>query len=110
MSQDPQTMVEEGRLAPTFQSPAARELTEEALQLWRRHPVTQCFLLFLAHRSQALKHDAAEYYVAGTIEIAEKGGMRGRIMELEELLILKTGDIHRFYGKEPEAKKPDSKS
>jgi hypothetical protein len=36
--------------------------------------------------------------------------MRGRIMELEELLILKTDDIHRFYGKEPEAKKPDSKS
>lgn len=109
-SQDPQTLVEEGQQAPTYQNPAALELTEEELQLWRRHPVTQCFLLFLAHRSQDLKKAAAEYYIAGTIEEAEKGGMRGRIMELEELCVLKSNDIHRFYGKEPEAKKPVSKS
>ena len=86
------------------------ELTEEELQLWRRHPVTQCFLLFLAHRSQALSRDAMQFYLTSALELAEKQGLRGRIMELEELCSLKLSDIQHFYGIVPEAKKPDSKS
>lgn len=109
-SQDPQTLVEEGQLAPIYSNQAALEMADQEFQQWRHHPVTQCFLLFLAHRSLDLKRAASEYYIAGTLDLAEKGGLRGRIMELEELCVLKVDDIHRFYGKVPEAKKPDSKS
>jgi hypothetical protein len=51
-----------------------------------------------------------QFYLSSALELAEKQGLRGRIMELEELCSLKLGDIQNFYGIVPEAKKPDSKS
>jgi hypothetical protein len=57
-----------------------------------------------------LSTDAVASYLAGTLDVAEKQGLRGRILELQELCGLKLGDIQRFYGVAPQAKKPDSKS
>lgn len=107
---DPQTLVEEAQAPPTYRNPAAEEMREQDFQQWRHHPITQCFLLFLAHRSQALGRDALVHYIAGALEHAEKAGLRGRIMELEELCSLKASDIHGFYGVAPEAKQPESQS
>lgn len=107
-SQDPQTLVEEA--PPQYQNPQAQGMQEQDFQGWRHHPITRCFLLFLAHRSQGLSRDAHEHYMAGTLEMAERQGLRGRIMELEELCSLKLGDIQQFYGVKPEDKQSASKS
>lgn len=108
--QDPQTLVEEAQAPPQYQNPQAVEMGEQDFQGWRHHPITQCFLLFLAHRSQALSRDAHDFYMAARLEDAEKQGLRGRIMELEELCGLKHSDIQSFYGVLPPANKPASKS
>lgn len=99
--QDPQTVVEEAQEPTLYRNSGAVEMTEQEFQQWRHNPITRNFLLFLAHRSQAFRATAADYYVASKVLEADIGGLRGRIMELEELCTLKVSDIHRFYGKFP---------
>lgn len=96
---DPQTLVEEGRLAPRYLNPAMEAMAETEFQQWRHHPVTRSFLLFLAQRAQALSKTALDLYMAGNLEAAEKHDpLRGRIAELEGLCEMKLSDIRRFYG------------
>jgi hypothetical protein len=83
-------------------------MREADFQGWRHNPITQGFLLFLAHRSDALRISAAEFYVSGMLPDADKQGLRGRILELEELCVLKLGDIQQFYGVDPKPEKPVS--
>lgn len=72
--------------------------------------MTQLVLLFLAHRTQALRLEAATWYLADRMAQADRMGLRGRIMQGEELCALTLGDIQQFYGIEPKAEKQDSKS
>lgn len=98
---DAQTTVEEAQDLPQYQNPQAAALREADFQQWRHNPITRSFLLFLAHRSDSLTKTAAQLYLAGSLEQADKQGLRGRILELEELCGLKLGDIHQFYGVAP---------
>ncbi len=76
-------------------------------QRWRHHPVTQCFLLFLAHRAQALTQEAVDRWRSGkSMFEAETLEARGRVIELEELCAVELSGIQHFYGKQPVSKKP----
>lgn len=97
-SQDPETILTE---QTTYLNPAALELQDLDFQQWRHHPVTRCYLLFLAQRAKSLQEAALVHYRAQTLEEAEKVGLRGRILELEDLCIMKLADMQHFYGKEP---------
>lgn len=100
MPMDPQTLVEEAQKRPEMSNPVVLDLSEEAFQQWRHQPVSQAFLLFLAHRSRQLRYEIAEAYLTNTMDRADAEGLKGRIIECEDLCGVKLSDIQRFYGKQ----------
>lgn len=107
--QDAQTILEEQEQDQPYQNPRVLELTEAEFQQWRHSPISQAFLLFLAHRSESLTRTAAEHYLAGNLgAVEQRDPLRGRIMELRDLCIVKLADIQRFYGVEPKASRDNA--
>lgn len=105
-SQDPETAIREMEERPRYLNPVALEIKETDYQQWRHNPLTQAFLLFLAHRSDSLARDAIVLFKSGRIEGDDvRGqGLRGRLMELEELCTLKLSDMQRFYLEQTDSK------
>lgn len=102
---DSQTLLQQAQAPLDLSNPLAQELKAVEYQEWRHHPVTKCFLLYLAHHSLSFQREALDRWRAGNLKLVEEQELRGRIATLEELCALDLGDIQRFYGKQsaPEA-------
>jgi hypothetical protein len=73
----------------------ARELSEQAFNLWRHHPVSALFLQYLADYREALARKVLEEWLASGNINPEA---RGRILAVRDMEVLGLPSIQRFYG------------
>lgn len=73
-------------------------LSEQDFQLWRHHPITSAYLLYLGDQVEAFRTAAADLVEAGNLSNADL--ICGQIKTLRELQSLSLSDIHSFYRQE----------
>lgn len=74
------------------------ELGPEQFALWRRHPVTDLVLRFLADHAEASKRDMLDAWMNGALKLQDEQVLRGRVMLVGELADLSLVSIKTFYG------------
>lgn len=98
---DPVTLIQELLGQREYRNPLMLEISGTEFQEWRHSPVSQAFLLFLAHRAAALIRENTDRMLTGVpMERADSLELRGRFLELWELCSKDLSDIQQFYGKE----------
>lgn len=84
-----------------------RDLSQQAFQAWRHHPVSRLVLLYLADYRDRLDLLALEAFRGGALVALQEGEMRGRVLTLDELVRLEWPSVCEFYdfvAAEPEEK------
>lgn len=76
-------------------------LSEQEYMLWRHHPVTAAYLLFLEDQAQSFRTAAMDLLEAGKLA-PQADVIRGRLANLRELQTLSLGAIQNFYRQEAE--------
>ena len=75
------------------------QMSEQEYHLWRHHPVTAAYLLYLQEQAAAFRTAAADLLEAGQLAL-QADVLRGRILTLRELHSLDLETIQNFYRQE----------
>ena len=75
-------------------------LTEADFQVWKHHPVTKVYLLYLGDYRAMLLRDLLERWEGGVLTLDTEKEIRGRTMTLAELGELQFASIQKFYAEE----------
>lgn len=78
--------------------PEVRELSQEAYQQWKHHPVTRALHYYLNDFAQKLKDDHADRWQGDALLGPEnEAEARGRCAAIKEIEGLEASHIHDFY-------------
>ena len=73
------------------------DLQDQDFQGWRRHPVSQVVLRFLADRSADLQAQTLFRWLSGQTTLQQEEELRGRVLALNEVLALEWKQLQQFY-------------
>ena len=75
------------------------EMSAQEYHLWRHHPVTAAYLLYLNDLIGSFRESAADLLESGRLS-PQADELKGRLLTLRELHSLDLGDICNFYRQE----------
>ena len=84
------------------------DIQESDYNHWKHHPVSKIYRQFLADYRQMLLKEVFAQWEAGAVELTLEKEVRGRIVQLNEILDLEFEHIRNFYAENDTTSEPDS--
>ena len=82
-------------------------ITEADYNGWKHHPVTKAFRQYLLHFAESLEQGHLMRWKSGAMEQGKEDECVGRVLTLNEMVLLEFQDIVEFYDVETEQQEHD---
>jgi hypothetical protein len=73
------------------------DINQEQWNYWHNHPCSRLLRKYLRDYSEALEQTAMNRWRAREIDLSTENEIRGRLVQLSEIEILKFEDVREFY-------------